>query len=140
MVRPRRPPQGGRRRPRDLEEGAVGVLDALQGVARVAALTLHQGLAQAAGLGLGLAAALLSDVVCRPAWGGWRGRDRHVLTEDRTAAAGTAPRGSCVGMAKGVPPVTSHNQGRLAWITLLAGWVSRVPWGQALTPVPVAME
>lgn len=54
--------RGGRRRPAG--PGRAAALDALQGGVRVAALTLHQGLAQAAGFPVGLAAPVFTDVIC----------------------------------------------------------------------------
>lgn len=43
--------------------GGTAELDALQGVVRVTALPLHQGLAQAAGVGVGLTATILAEVI-----------------------------------------------------------------------------
>lgn len=43
--------------------GGTPDLDVLQGVVRVAALPLHQGFTQAAGVGVGLTAAILAEVI-----------------------------------------------------------------------------
>lgn len=57
----------------------------LQGVVRVAALPLHQGLAQAAGVCVSLTAAVLTDVICGVSVGdkgvgGGHGRGRESST------------------------------------------------------------
>lgn len=64
----------GRRHGRGGAEEAAGLgraaaLDALQGGVRVAALALHQGLTQAAGFPVGLAAPVFTDVICGASMG-----------------------------------------------------------------------
>lgn len=64
-------------------------LDALQGVVRVTAFSLHQGLPQAVGVGVSLTATILTDVICRVNIGDEGcgsgvqegGREKHVLRE-----------------------------------------------------------
>lgn len=94
----------GRRRPADL--GRAAALDALQGGVRVAALTLHQGLTQAAGLPVGLAGPVFTDVIC----GVSVGDERRV--GPREGGKRSAPqRGAqaCAGPGLVLPGLSTHD-------------------------------
>lgn len=75
-------------------------LEALQGVVRVTALALHQGLAKAAGVHIGLTATVFTDVICGVSGGDKgvgdpqdRGKEKHVFREVPKHEQAWAPAG-----------------------------------------------